>query len=135
MTWKDIVKIMDRPKPAPQRFRPEIQNHPQKERSKSKSKARVKAIDRPDVRVEDETSTDVAPQTKDECVCRNPMCNMRATWKCKKCSHRACDIHKAIIESFWSPRTGESAKLVHGFELWDCKTNTVLSDRSQMTEE
>ena len=40
MTWKDIDKIMDRPKPAPQRFRPEIQNHPQKERSKSKSKAR-----------------------------------------------------------------------------------------------
>ena len=128
---------MDRPKPAPQRFRPEIQNHPQKERSrsKSKSKARVKATDIPDVKVEDETSTDVKPQTKDECVCRNPMCNMRATWKCRKCGHRACDIHKEIIESFWSPRDGESAKQVHGFQLWDCKTNTVLSNRSQMTDE
>ena len=115
--WQDIVKILDRTRPAgPQ---PLMEDPPTRGQTRSKTRSKSKAADMDYEIVEDKT--EVAAQEKDECVCRNPLCNMRATYKCRNCGHQSCDIHKEILESFKSPTTGNKAKDVHNFQPWDCK--------------
>ena len=131
--WQDIVKIFDRRPSGPQ---PLLRDPPPKlDRTRSKTKDTRQMGDRTEQEDSTEDATDVAPQTKDECECRNPMCNMRATWKCRNCGHQSCDIHKEILESFVSPTSGRSAKTVHNFQPWDCNAGQAgefRQDRSQI---
>lgn len=129
--WIDILKLINRPRPVgPQPLTREPSPHVERTRSKSKTKFKTSDLTKPDDKVE----TDVAPQTKDECVCRNPLCNMRATWKCRNCQHQSCDIHKEILESFTSPTNGQRAKDVHNFGPWDCKSGEEKRSRDEVQD-
>ena len=129
--WTDVLKVIQVPRPVgPQPLTRQPPPHVERSRTKSKSKIKTKDRNIPDV----EDKTEVAAQTKDECVCRNPLCNMRATWKCRKCGHQACDIHKEILESFKSPTNGQKAKEVHGFGPWDCKAGQIRATRDEVQD-
>lgn len=119
MGWRDEVQ---RDKP----FGPELIHRPQARVAPPQQRAM------PFANVKTEDDQDDATDQDDECKCRNPMCPMKATFKCRRCGHQACDRHKAILESFKSPRDGKSAKHIHNFKPYNCEEGEFVNTRDAL---
>jgi hypothetical protein len=111
MSWKEIIKVMP--------WSPQTELEPPKQREIEQPAETSIFYQKPEVKVETKTNTG------DDCQCAFSLCKRRATWRCNRCSHRACTIHKTMLVEV--AKDGH----IHHFTHYNCKTGQLVDSEEE----